>query len=543
MAGSLLLAAGLILVAGACGGEGGGGVEQAVEEASTAAASTVVAPRATPTLEPEPTAVPRSTPTSSPTPVPIPTPTVVTREAVLAASSIADIECPLEVAATGVSCKQATLPEDDEDPGNGRRVELLLAIVDSGDPLDIGPVVYLQGGPGGGGAEFAKYFVNQSLHVIFVDQRGTGASLPSLDCDEIDEEYVAIAAMGAGEIADDRYLAAEAACAERLRSAGVDLSQFTSEQNADDIALLRELLDFPEWSLWGSSYGTRLALTVLRDHPQGVRAAVLDSVLPPQVDFFAGIPETARRSLDAVIDGCAAAASCRDRYGDLGELIDSTAEALDAEPIMVEAQRPDSGATVSVLVDGGTFHNLLFSQLYVMTSIPELPSMIDLASQGDLDDLVQQVIDRYDPEVNRFSEGLYFTTWCSDGLPFHDPESDEAILAGELAAFRAAHEQDIAADCEVWDVAAADPVEAQSVTSSVPTLLFGGGYDPITPPDYAMQAAASLANSKVVVMPNHGHGMFTPCPTGLMTVFLQDPDRVADLDTTCAETVGPITWQ
>lgn len=534
-----LLVAALVVLATSCGGGDAEELTQQVTPAATAVPATA-------TVVPDPTATAAATtaPTSEPTPTasPTATPTVASRADVLAAASVVDIDCPAEVAANGVACQRATLPEDDEDPGNGRRVELLLATVDTGDPLDIGPVVYLQGGPGGGGAEFAKFFVNQSLHLIFVDQRGTGASRPALDCPEIDDDYETTMALGRSEAASSQYLVAEQACADRLREEGVDASQFTTEQNADDIALLREVLDIEEWTVWGSSYGTRLALTVLRDHPEGIRAAVLDSVLPHQVDFFAGIPTTARRSLDAVIDGCVADASCVERYGDLDERIDATAEQLDVEPVVVDASRPVSRSAMPVLVDGGTFLSLLFDQLYVKSSIAELPSLIDRASRGELDDLVQRVVDRNDPEVNAFSEGLYFTTWCSDEVPFNDRDADEAVLAGETAAFRSAHEHDMAEHCDVWDVDAADPVEDEAVESEVPTLLFAGGFDPITPPDYAELAASTLTNSKVVVMPNHGHGMFTPCPTGLMVVFLQDPERVADLDTTCAETVPAITW-
>lgn len=526
---------------------GGCGIASTADEAAPPTVAATSAPAlaaaaAEPTLRP--TATPRATATPSPmavraTPVPTPAPWADA----IAASSIVDVICPQHVAAIGVRCQRATLPENDEDPANGRTVELLLATVESEDALDIGPVVYLQGGPGGGGAEFAQYFVNQSLHLIFVDQRGTGASVPSLDCPEVDDDYVASQALGYAVAAEDLYLEGEAACADRLRADGIDLSQFTTEQAADDIALLREVLGLPEWTVWGSSYGTRLGLALMRDHPEGVRAAVLDSVLPHQVDFFAGIPTTARRSLDALVASCAASEQCADDYGDLDALIDDTARQLDADPVVITATRPVSGESIPVLVDGGAFMSLLFDQLYVMGSIPLLPSLIERSSTGDLDDLVQRVVDRNDPEGLVFSEGLYFTTWCSDEVPFNDPDADEMVLSDETAAFRSAHEHDMAEHCELWDVAAADPVVDEPVVSDIPTLLFAGGFDPITPALYADLAAATLPNSKVVVMPNHGHGMFTPCPTGLMIVFLQEPDLIADLDTECAETVGPITWR
>src|SRR3712207_8801561 len=41
-------------------------------------------------------------------------------------------------------------------------------------------------------------------------------------------------------------------------------------------------------NLYGVSYGTDLALQILRDHPEGIRSVVLDSVVPPQLDLFDG---------------------------------------------------------------------------------------------------------------------------------------------------------------------------------------------------------------------------------------------------------------
>ncbi|MCK7504015.1 MAG: alpha/beta hydrolase [Desulfobacterales bacterium] len=42
---------------------------------------------------------------------------------------------------------------------------------------------------------------------------------------------------------------------------------------------------FETWNLQGISYSTRLMLTVARRHPAGVRSVILDSVLPPEVNF------------------------------------------------------------------------------------------------------------------------------------------------------------------------------------------------------------------------------------------------------------------
>jgi pimeloyl-ACP methyl ester carboxylesterase len=48
---------------------------------------------------------------------------------------------------------------------------------------------------------------------------------------------------------------------------------------------VRRVLGHERVNLQGGSYGTRLALEVMRRYPASVRAAVLDGVAPPQVDW------------------------------------------------------------------------------------------------------------------------------------------------------------------------------------------------------------------------------------------------------------------
>ena len=114
---------------------------------------------------------------------------------------------------------------------------------------------------------FAPLAVDRDL-VVF-DQRGTGHSKPALTCDNI---------MVATDAGESDFVTA---CRNDLAAKVVSLSHFDSASSATDINDLRVALGYPAWDLFGISYGTRLALTVLRDYPDSVRSIVIDSVLPP----------------------------------------------------------------------------------------------------------------------------------------------------------------------------------------------------------------------------------------------------------------------
>jgi len=74
------------------------------------------------------------------------------------------------------------------------------------------------------------------------------------------------------------------------------------------------------------------------------------------------------------------------------------------------------------------------------------------------------------------------------------------------------------------------------LVSQIPTLVFAGTFDPITPPSWSQQVAESLPNSFYVEMPNHGHGMSTSCPVNIRVAFLIDP--LAAPDRSCADQTG-----
>jgi pimeloyl-ACP methyl ester carboxylesterase len=73
-------------------------------------------------------------------------------------------------------------------------------------------------------------------------------------------------------------------CRDLLVSQGFDLTAYNSIANASDLNDLRQALGHAQWNLYGTSYGTRVALVTMRAYPDGIRSAVLDSVLPPQID-------------------------------------------------------------------------------------------------------------------------------------------------------------------------------------------------------------------------------------------------------------------
>ena len=208
-----------------------------------------------------------------------------------------------------MDCGYLVVPESRAKP-DGREVRLALAIVRStaAQPAP-DPVVYLEGGPGGSALYDAWYWfespIRERRDIVLIDQRGTGYSQPSLNCPEIEDEDVYTA---------DEELDAARACSRRLRREGVDLKQYNSAATAADLADLRVALGLEQVNLLGVSYGTRAALTAMRDSPQGIRSVVLDSAYPPEVDAYTEEAANAAAAIEVLLNGCAADRRCAKAY-------------------------------------------------------------------------------------------------------------------------------------------------------------------------------------------------------------------------------------
>src|SRR5256885_600345 len=89
-----------------------------------------------------------------------------------------------------------------------------------------------------------------------------------------------------------------AQCRDRLTGQGIDLARYDTAAAADDLDDVRRALDLTQWNVLGTSYGSRLALELMRRHPAGLRSVTLDSVWPPDADPIAEAGPNFMRALE-----------------------------------------------------------------------------------------------------------------------------------------------------------------------------------------------------------------------------------------------------
>lgn len=451
-------------------------------------------------------------------------------------------ECPFRpLPGAGPQCGYLSVPANRSRPEEGR-IRLAAAVFPARTEELHPPVVYLEGGPGGEALASLPFSyetlvkpLDAERTVIVFDQRGVGYSEPSLSCPEIrlltfdlldedlpDEEWLA------------RYTAVLRECRETWVSRGIDLSNFNSAASAADVADLRAALGYDEWDLYGISYGTRLALTVMRDHPEGIRSVVLDSAYPHQVDEIALALRGAAGALDELFSACAADPYCSSAYGDLEPLLFSTVDRLDESPAEIEVIDYFTFRTYPALLDGGGLLSLVFLALYSEWSFPRIPQALAEIRDGRYSS-AEELLSLFLANSAFLSVGLNVTIGCREEVPFSDPglvsSEREAhprlvpLVEGSLFELGNASEF-----CAGWGAGKAGPIENRPVTSDIPALVMAGRFDPVTPPDYGRRTAEHLGGAWLVEFPTLAHGVSTVegCPRSIMLDFLADPSGEPD---------------
>ncbi len=438
-----------------------------------------------------------------------------------------------------------------EDPTDAHStpIQVAFSILSANDEASLDdPVVFLQGGPGGSALFYIDPWVTspirQQRDIILIDQRGTGYSLPSLSCSAYLSRY---------------YFSSEAdiqSCVDQLRTNGVDLGHYNTDNNAHDIgellALLKPSMGYSNYNLLGISYGTRLGLAIMRDYPDLIRSAILDSVYPQVVDHYAELGPNLQRALEAVFSACQREDVCNTAYPNLEHIFYEVLEDMN--------ENDDEYVLTNFL-------NTIFMALYSKYRIQALPAVIYLYSEGRqraadnylyygiTDDLpsYDAYYDSYDSDMldDYFqayyelghADAFYMALQCQEEFYFTSYEIAVQFAADSntnslIATSQLYDVERMATECPYWFNAAAAPSANERIYSDIPTLVVAGEFDPITPPEWAKVARESLTTSYYFSFPGEGHGVVDghPCTISIFDAFFDNP--LTEPDASCRSEMG-----
>jgi pimeloyl-ACP methyl ester carboxylesterase len=391
------------------------------------------------------------------------------------------------------------------------------------------PVLFTAGGPGASTLIRLKILRRTPLlddrDVILLEQRGNRFAEPALMGPEI--ESALRSGWGTrlnGDPDPQAVTAALTAAARSLNERGIDLAGYTTKESAADIADLRRLLGIGSWNLYGVSYSTKLMLTVLRDQPQGVRAAILDSVLPLEANWDEDGSANILEALERIFALCRKDERLRARFPELRERFFRLLAEANRRPLEITLKNPLDGMPFSLRLDGAGVMNCLYAGLEDASAIPDLPLIIDTVCRGEAGRLAP-LAGNYLGSSQGTAMGMRLAVWCNEEFPFEKPEKilKPAGLPPELAKFIQA-----AVPLEAlraWPQGKPAARENEPVRSRVPILIAAGEFDPDTPTKWARRTASFLPNAHLVEFAGYSHVPLFGHPEAarIMREFLADP--------------------
>jgi len=365
------------------------------------------------------------------------------------------------------------------------------------------PVFFLAGGPGQSAIELAGPIkrllarLGNRRDVILVDQRGTGRSAP-LKCDEPAPTSTVLEqihpALQAGRLGECRQAL--------MKLPHGDLRHYTTRLAAADLDAVRQALGAAQVNLVGVSYGTRVALDVLRQFPTTVRRVVLDGVAPPDMVLPQASATDTQATFDALFAACRAEAVCHARYPALRDDWNSLLSSL---PRPAQLPHPLTGKSESVTLTRDMLLTMVRVPLYMPVLASALPAAIHDAALGNFVPLVGLAAAVGGARKGAVAQGMHFSVICSEDVPrTAGPGAPAAADFGEGLAplYRAV--------CKDWPRADITADFYSLPRSPAAVLLLSGGLDPVTPPRHAERVALSLgALARHEVVPNAGHGLLS----------------------------------
>ncbi len=403
-----------------------------------------------------------------------------------------------------------------------KKIDLFIARIPAKKPIKaLDPMLFLAGGPGQSASRSYLHIdrpfdrLSKDRDFYLVDQRGTGHSNPLVCGKDIAEEQSKLTKYDSDVLKD-----LTVRCLQQLSG---DSRFYTTSVAIKDFELVRKALKIQSWNLFGVSYGTRTAIQYMRKYPDAIRTVLLDSVVPPELPIFADIAINSQKILSTLFLRCEKNIECNKNFPNLFGKVNELFVTLKKAPIDIEVENFSSGQQEKTKFTHYHLMTLIRLYLYDSASIAILPPMLYEASVNNNFAPIARAFNNMSALMNNvFSTGMHNAVVCTEDFPFFQldkmflEKNEETYLGTTLL-------ESIQTTCEVWPKGIMDPDFKEKIISEIPTLIFSGEYDPITPPKYGESILAGLKNAKHWIFKGQGHFVSVKgCAPYLVENFVND---------------------
>lgn len=363
-------------------------------------------------------------------------------------------------------------------------------------------IVFIEGGPGvSANEQFSQRawlwnVLRQHGDVLWIDQRGAGASQPQMHCAERWSHPLAASLPRAAMVQQAREKFKS--CAATLRAQGADLGAYHTQAYADDIIAVTAALGIGQFDILAYSYGTQIGLDLMRRYPERLGRAVLAGVMGPDDSIrLATDHDAVLQAVDAL-----QSVSLMPRIRELAAL-------LDAKPLQLAALP----STPTAAVDGFLFRRSLATWLNSPAAAQQVPAFLQQVEQAitaapaATPPLLQTVVNATVAErgglLNRRAAAQHFLTVCASGQSVvRQQQTAEAAKASLLGYALHSYLPDA---CDGWGIQPLPEGFRAATPLATPTLLIAATWDMRTPYAQALRQRSRLTTSQLLTLEHGGH--------------------------------------
>ncbi|WP_374859107.1 hypothetical protein [Herbiconiux wuyangfengii] len=457
------------------------------------------------------------------------------------AATIAERTCEAGLPESAV-CGNLAVPENRGNPAS-RAIELPYVVIPaSTQPATGTPVITMAGGPGQSSTEVAEALaadprIGGSRDVVVLAQRGSPESSASLDCPAATSAYVDTFTeeeSPADEMAEVGLTMKD--CLTAFAEDGGDVQGYTKSETANDIIELRQMLQYPTWTLFGDSWSTKVMELVANRDSAGVDALVLNAFSPVDRDLkgdaYLALSDTLSR-LSERSGG---------EYPDLNADLTAAATLFSDDPVHGLMTNPITGKQRYYSLTGSDVVTIVQQALYDPATAAAVPYLLSRLADGETDAINPFIPDAMS-HLTRTSLGQYWVESCRDEQPFWS--ADPTIPAAE-----GAEDPDPTPLPVLTYLTAADqicgslglvpePAEFRAAAPiAQPTLIFASDTDPLISVGAAQSGQVTFPSNQLVVLQSGARAGVTADACGMdqLATWLAAPGTA--VETTCTDDVA-----
>lgn len=364
--------------------------------------------------------------------------------------------------------------------------------------------------------------------IVLMDQRGTGES-NGLYCAALNEQ-----------LPFERYYTKKKVrtCREQVADQRNLLPHLSTLDAVDDLEDVRKWLGYTKFDVGGWSYGSRFMLTYASRYLSSIRSIVL--AVPSPFDYRRPVEwaHHAQSALDGMLQDCNQEPGCRTAFPDLSGDWATLLERVDRFPPSLEYTDPKTGDSKTFRFDRDVLIDLVHGALLKVRPRKYLPLLIHEAAKGNFAPFIEFALSR-GPPTRSIAEPQYLSVVCPEETALID--FDEARTASDKTFVGTHFAEEFQMACREWGLRRHGQYPLDGAAQDIPALVISGNRDPILPDRVGARIAASLKNSRHIVvsgMPHDFGGMEgSACLEKLVTEFVERPNDLRTLDISCVESI------